>query len=454
MRNQLSPTRVRYGMVLLATLVAVLLYLDRICMSTAAAAVTEDLQITRDQLDLLLGAFFWSYALGQLPAGWLGDRFGARWMLGAFILLWSLSTGLLGIATTLGGIWWLRLSCGLFEAGAYPLAAGIVRRWVPLHSRGVASSIVAVGGRLGGTLAPIFTIQLMLLWTHGSDWWTLPGDATADIRSWRPVMMIYGGAGVFIAAVFVLYFRDWPALHPLVNDAERMMIEPDAAAVVKRPGTIEFPPVLEMICSLPMWMNCVVQFAANLGWAFLVTSFPIYLMEVWHTNQQSQGWLQSMPLAAGIVGLFLGGLVTDRLTRNFGLRWGRALALSGSRLLVVAAFLAVPYAGNDIQAVLCLSVVGLATDLGTPACWAFGQDVGGRFVASAVGWANMWGNFGAALSPQFFGWFASTDGQLSNWKAAFFTCAAVNAVAAVAALGMNASKPLRPAENAGRDASS
>ena len=446
MSNQLRPTRVRYGMVLLATMVAVLLYLDRICMSTAGAAVAEDLQITRQQLDLLLGAFFWSYALGQLPAGWLGDRYGARWMLGAFIMLWSLSTGLLGVATTLGGIWWLRMSCGLFEAGAYPLAAGIVRRWVPLHSRGVASSIIAVGGRLGGALAPVFTIQLMLLWTHGDEWWNLPNEATADVRSWRPVMMIYGGAGIFIAAVFVLYFRDWPALHPLVNGAERSLIEQDTGAVVQGARPLEFPPVLEMICSVPMWMNCAVQFAANLGWAFLVTSLPLYLKEAWDTNLQSLGWLQSLPLAAGIVGLFLGGLVTDRLTRNFGLRWGRSLALSGSRLLVVVAFLAVPFARNDIEAALCLAVVGLATDLGTPACWAFGQDVGGRFVASAVGWANMWGNFGAALSPQFFGLFARAD-QSSNWNAAFFTCAAVNAVAAVAALGMNASKPLRAEES-------
>lgn len=111
-----GATRMRYLMILLATLVAVLLYLDRICISTAGASVAKDLGITRDQLNHLLGAFFWSYALGQLPAGWLGDRYGARWMLGLFIVLWSLSTGLLGFATTLAGVWWLRMSCGLFEA--------------------------------------------------------------------------------------------------------------------------------------------------------------------------------------------------------------------------------------------------------------------------------------------------------------------------------------------------
>lgn len=439
-----GATRVRYVMILLGTLVAVLLYLDRICISTASASVEQDLGISRDELKQLLGAFFWSYALGQLPAGWLGDRYGARWMLGLFIVLWSLSTGLLGFATTLAGVWWLRLSCGLFEAGAYPLAAGIVRRWVPLHSRGLASSLIAVGGRLGGALAPVITIQLMLWWTHGAAWSELPRTAEADIHSWRPVMMLYGVAGVLIAAVFVMFFRDWPEQHPLVNEAERRLIEPDRSAAISRPPrSLELPPVGAMILSLPMWMNCLVQFAANLGWAFLVTSLPLYLQETFKTNQGDQGWLQSLPLAAGIAGLFIGGVFTDRLTRAFGLRWGRSLALASSRLLVVAAFLAVPFAQSDIQAALCLAVVGLATDLGTPACWAFGQDVGGRFVASAVGWANMWGNFGAALSPVFFGMFSSQG--VTDWNMAFYACAGVNAVAAVVSLGMNASKPLQPA---------
>jgi ACS family glucarate transporter-like MFS transporter len=433
----------RYLMICMGTLVAVLLYLDRICLSTAIASVKQDLGISRDQGDLLLGAFFWSYALGQLPAGWLGDRYGARWMLGLFILLWSVSTGLLGFATTLAGVWWLRLSCGLFEAGAYPLAAGIVRRWVPLHSRGVASSFIAVGGRLGGALAPVFTIQLMLWWTFGAEWSDLPQNAEADIRSWRPVMMVYGGAGVVIAGLFVIFFRDWPEEHPLVNEAERRLIEPDRAVACVRPSrSLELPPVWAMIRSLPMWMNCLVQFAANLGWAFLVTSLPVFLKERYGTSQGSTGWLQSLPLAAGIVGLFAGGVFTDRLTRAFGLKWGRSLALAASRLLVVAAFLAVPFAGSDVQAALCLAVVGLATDLGTPACWAFGQDVGGRFVASAVGWANMWGNFGAALAPSFFGMFV-TEGS-TDWNTAFVMCAAINGLAAVAALGMNASKPLLP----------
>ncbi len=448
-----KPTNVRYVMILLATLVAVLLYLDRICLSTAAVAVMEDLKIDRPTLDWLLGAFFWTYALGQLPAGWLSDRLGARWMLATYVVLWSLSTGLMGLVFLLPPAYWLlamfalRAATGLFEAGAYPTAASIVRRWVPLERRGIASSVIAVGGRVGGALTPILTINLMLWWTFGNDFWTLADDARASASSWRPVMILYGLAGIAIAAIFVLYFRDWPDRHPKVNDAEVDLIrraDPRPNAVVK--GSYA-PPIVEMISSFPMWMNCFVQFSANLAWAFLVTSMPMYLGEVHGASQKSQGWLQSLPLFAGIFGLLMGGMFTDFFTKSLGLRWGRSVTMCASRVIVGLAFVGCLMVDNPLAAALCLTLVGFATDLGTGAVWAYGQDVGGKHVGSVVGWGNMWGNFGAALSPVLLGIIVRRFAEPEDgWRAAFLALALLQILAAAAALGVNASRPLR-AEN-------
>ena len=437
------PTMVRHRMVMLATVAAILLYLDRICMSTVAFAVAEDLKIKPADLDNVLAAFFLTYALAQLPAGWLGDRFGARWTLGAYIVLWSLCTGLLGLANGLAAVLLLRLACGLAQAGAYPVAASMARRWVPMRRRGLASSVISVGGRLGGALAPILTIQLMLWWTLGGDWWNAPDDAKAAVTSWRPVMILYGAVGVVFAGVFVWRFRDWPQEHPAVNPAELTLIGQGDLVPAATTGSREAPPIVPLMLSFSMWMNSFVQFASNLGWAFLVTKMPQYLEEVYSTTQQGQGWMQSLPLAAGIVGLFLGGAFTDMLTQRFGLRWGRSIAMGLSRIFVAAALLAVMLMDSAIGATLCLAVVGLATDLGTPAVWAFGQDVGGRHVGSAVGWGNMWGNLGAALSPKLFGLIVGAAGTAAlGWQYAFATCAAINLIAAVAAIGVNASKPL------------
>ncbi len=468
------PTRVRYAMVLLAMFVAILLYLDRICLSTASAAVKMDLGLDGPQLDQALAAFFWTYALFQLPAGWLGDRFGARYVLAAYVALWSLSTGLLGLVNSITGLIMLRLCCGAFEAGAYPLAAGIVGRWIPQHQRGIANSVVAVGGRFGGALAPIITIQLMLLWSFGWQW-----ESTAEPAptSWRPVVILYGLIGLAVAVIFAKLFRDYPREHPRVNAAELAIIggqssRPAGATIladatptelvrfqpkdVPRPATAvldasvrqtksELPPIGAMCTNLSLWLNSFLQFASNFGWAFLVTSMPQYLRQVHHTTAQSQGWLQSLPLACGVVGMLLGGLLLDFLTRRWGVRIGRVLMLSLPRLLVGLAFFGCSGVTNPIQATIFLAIMGLATDLSISAMWAFAQDIGGRHVGSVLGWANMWGNLGAACSPLAFGFLVRLypDNVPLGWKTAFMVCGAIQLVAAVAALRINASQPLQ-----------
>lgn len=439
----IRPTRIRFRMVALATMIAVLLYLHRVCISPAGETISADLKISTSQLDGVLASFFWTYALAQLPAGWLGDRYGARWMLGAYLLLWSCSTGLLALAPSVSMLWFLRLATGLFQAGAYPLAAGIVSRWVPLQSRGIASSFVAVGGRIGGAIAPLLTIQLMLLWTYGSDWSSLPADASAAASSWRPVLGLYGILGCVMAGVFILLFRDRPSQHPAVNQQELELIGiAKPAAELPSGRQSQVPPIRELVKSESMWMNCFVQFATNLAWALLVTKMPQYLRETFAASQQQQGWMQSLPLAAGIGGLLLGGVFTDAMTRTFGKRHGRSLALVVSRLLTVAVLLALPACDSALTATLLLAVIGFATDLGTPAIWAYGQDVGGRFVGSVVGWGNMWGNFGAAVSPAFFSIVIRLSPADQGWHNAFYACAAVNVLAAAAAYRVNAAVPL------------
>jgi hypothetical protein len=94
--SQQAATRIRYLIVAAATLMSFLLYLDRFCVSFAIDYIRQDLGMTQGQAKWFLSAFFWSYALGQVPAGWLSDRFGARIMLVIYILTWSFFTGLIG----------------------------------------------------------------------------------------------------------------------------------------------------------------------------------------------------------------------------------------------------------------------------------------------------------------------------------------------------------------------
>src|SRR5262249_40363882 len=144
------PTHVRYEVVGLATLMAILLYLDRFCVSFLQGYILEDLRLGPVQIGFFLGIFFAAYALGQVPSGWLSDRCASGAMLRVCMVAWSLFTGLMGLAETFLVLVLLRLGCGLAQAGAYPTGAAMVGKWVPFAARGLASGIISTGGRLGG----------------------------------------------------------------------------------------------------------------------------------------------------------------------------------------------------------------------------------------------------------------------------------------------------------------
>ncbi len=158
------PTGVRHWIILLLTLMSVLLYLDRFCVSFAGDYIKEDLGLSQTQMSWLLGPFFFLfYALAQVPAGWLSDRFGARLMLSVYVVGWSLFTAQMGLVAGFVLLLVARLMCGITQAGAYPTSGGVISRWIPLSKRATASAWVALGGRMGGAMAPILTAFLMVL---------------------------------------------------------------------------------------------------------------------------------------------------------------------------------------------------------------------------------------------------------------------------------------------------
>jgi nitrate/nitrite transporter NarK len=92
-------------------------------------------------------------------------------------------------------------------------------------------------------------------------------------------------------------------------------------------------------------------------------------------------------------------------------------------------------------AVAAFSLVAFATDMGTPALWAFQQDVGGRYTASVLGWANMWGNFGAAAATMLVGWLVD---RTESWNAVFLASAAAFCLSGLFASQINATQPISP----------
>ena len=418
------PTNVRHHIIAATTLAAVVLYLDRICIAEIVKLdeFKNSLSLTKEQTGDIMSVFFYAYAFFQVPAGWLSDRFGARRMLPLYISIWSICTILTGLANGVLMLIAARILFGIAQAGCYPTAGSLVKRWVPLPRRGTASSIVSFGGRLGGAIAPLVTAWLL-----------------KDFLTWRWVLVLYGCSGFLVAAHFWRVFRETPAEHPQSNEAEQTLI---AAAETESPptGPVEFPPILPLIRSATMWLMCALQFGVNFGWVFLVTWLPTYLQDIKHVDPKTGGFMSTIVLASGIVGLLCGGPLTDFATRRLGRRWGRSLPMVCCYIVAIAAYQSSLHLESAWTFIAAVSLVSFASDMGIPAIWAYMQDVGGKNTAAVFGWGNMWGNLGAGTAT----WLVPRALKLwdtnGDWHEAFWLFSLGYLVAALAALGINANR--------------
>jgi nitrate/nitrite transporter NarK len=260
---------------------------------------------------------------------------------------------------------------------------------------------------------------------------------------WRPLMWIYGLAGLLVAGLYWFTTRDRPELHPRVNVQELALIEEGRpASQAKSQGPVGGVPIVRLVTSFSMWMLCLSQWFTNIGWLFIMVWAPRYFQMVHRVPIEERAILTAVPAFVGWFGMVGGGWLTDFMVRLVGLRWGRALPIALSRFLAMAAYAyCLLFAPSAVWAAVAFCVVAFATDLGSPATWAFNQDVGGRHVGSVLGWGNMWGNLGAAVTPLLLAYVVDIDGE-ANWNAAFIVCGGAFLLSGICALFVDATKPI------------
>ena len=114
-----------------AVTLAILSYIDRVAISQAATPISRDLNLSKSQMGLIFGAFALSYALFEIPSGWLGDWMGARRVLARIVLAWSAFTALTGAAWSFASLWAIRFCFGAGEAGCFPNITKAFSVWLP-----------------------------------------------------------------------------------------------------------------------------------------------------------------------------------------------------------------------------------------------------------------------------------------------------------------------------------
>ncbi|MEM9143696.1 MAG: MFS transporter, partial [Bacteroidota bacterium] len=143
----------RYLMVLGTFLLALLLYIDRVCISVAKDPIAESLGLSDKQMGWVLSAFALGYALLQTPSGLMSDRYGPRKILTLIVTLWSLFTALTGAVWNFISLLATRFLFGAGEAGAFPGISRAIYSWIPLKERGIVTGINFSGSRLGAAFA-------------------------------------------------------------------------------------------------------------------------------------------------------------------------------------------------------------------------------------------------------------------------------------------------------------
>jgi nitrate/nitrite transporter NarK len=234
-------------------------------------------------------------------------------------------------------------------------------------------------------------------------------------------------------------FREKPEEHPDCNEAEQALIESGNTQTADR-GPPPFPPVWPLIRSGTMWLMCALQFGINVGWVFLVTWLPTYLKDVKHVDAGIGGLMSTIVLFAGIVGMLCGGPLTDCAVRLVGPRWGRSIPMVACYSVAVMAYQSCMYMESAWSFIAAASVIAFATDMSVPGIWAYMQDVGGKNTAAVFGWGNMWGNLGAATTPLLVPIVLQQWDTNGDWQEAFLLFSAGYVVAALAALGINATR--------------
>lgn len=350
-------------------------YLCRNCVVVAEKTIRLDLDITEGQMGLILGpAFFWSYALAQLPGGLLGKRFGNRWMIPLYIIVWSLGTACWGLAGGFVGLFAGRLMVGIAQAGIFPCSALTISRWYPATERARASAALAAAMQIGAAIAAFLTVILFRYW------------------SWQQVFIGYSIPGLLIAVGFYRWFRDDPADHRSVSDDELQTIR--GRHIEHRPDSV----IRATPLSLTL-LSCQ-QFFRAAAYIWFGSWFATYLQETRGVSQEKSGWLLAMVLMLAFASSLLSGTVSDLVFKKTGSLNMARRGVATTSLLICSALVFSAYFIED--ATLATITIGAGVFFATmagPCSYAAAIDMGGKNVAQVFAVMNMVGNFGAGLLP-------------------------------------------------------
>ena len=396
-----KATGARHKVIAFAVTLAVLSYIDRVCISQAAPIISKEFGLDRGQMGEVFSAFALAYALFEIPGGWMGDKMGPRVVLMRIVIWWSFFTAATGFMWNLTSLKIARFLFGAGEAGCFPNLTKSFTTWLPVGERVRAQGIMWMSARWGGAFTPILVVAIF------------------RIVDWRTAFMIFGLLGTVWAAAFYYWYRDNPKDHPSVNAAELAIIG-GAAGSASGHGDVPWKKLVTSRSVLLLWLQ---YFLLSYSWYFYITWLPTYLQDKKHLSAEYSAVLGILPLFLGGIGCMVSGLIAPVITRLTGdMRKTRrilsCIGFAGAAILVFS-FMQIE---DPLLGMICIGMSSFFNDIVMPPAWGACMDIGGKYAGTLSGSMNMVGNLAGAVAPMFGGYVLKATGD--NWTIFFYTMVA------------------------------
>ena len=404
-----EKSRVRYFMLFMLFAATVVNYADRSTLSIAGTQVANDFALSPVAMGFVFSAFGWTYALGQIPGGWLLDRYGSKTVYGLSLLGWSLLTflqgfsGVFGVALAVYVLFSLRFLLGLVESPAFPANGRIVAEWFPTAERGIATSIFNSAQYFATVLfAPVMG-------------WIV------ERFGWHSVFYFMGAIGFLLAIAWFQAVHS-PKSHPRVSRAELdyirrggALLDIDDSKTVKDDGSgprwSDLKNLLtnRMLCGIYIGQYCITALTY-----FFITWFPIYLVKARGMSILQVGFVAAIPAICGFAGGILGGAVSDALLRR-----GHSVTVARKTPFVIGMVLAVSvfacnfvHSSPVIVAIMALAFFGKGL---AAIGWAVIADTSPKQIIGLTGGVfNAIGNVAGIVTPIVIGYVLAVTGNFNG----------------------------------------
>jgi sugar phosphate permease len=354
------------------SIAGVINYIDRGSLAIANTTIRADLGISATQMGVLLSMFSLAYAVSQLPAGFLLDRFGERIILGAGMFLWSATQAATGLVRGFASFILARIGLAVGESP------------FDVRDRATPMGIVNSATTMGQAIAPpILTVTMLAF-------------------GWRGMFMLIGIPGMLLAIVWLAFYRDRRDIS--LSDPGQAYLE--ASGTRSERPSISFSHWIGLFRLRTVWGLMLGFGGINYTVWLYMSWMPNYLETEHHVSVAATGLIAMIPFSCGAVGMLLSGVIADFLVRKGvpPIRSHRTLLVIGMTASGLCT-LVVPYIPGAIGAAFGIGMALFFTYLAGNSGWGLVQSITPHGMVASVATIQNFGSFVcASFAPVITGW--------------------------------------------------